>query len=703
MCLITSPAIGLRYGTIISHRLPFKIPRFVILIPHHPEIMARLFITFGMLLAPLAITQADEKKTPEAAKKVTFEDDVTPIFRAHCNNCHNAGDAKGGLALDSYTALMEGGGSGEVVFDDGDAEGSRLWQLVNHDDTPVMPPKQDKLSGEKLAIIRAWIEGGVLENLGSKAKAKKKNALAFVASTGGKPDGPAAMPETVPQRVPVVTERASATTAIAASPWAPLVAVAGQRQIVLYHSDTSELLGILPFDEGVAQSLRFSKSGEFLIAGGGEHSVRGIAAVYNVKTGQRVATVGDELDTVFDADANDTMSRVAMGGPQKMLRIFDAGTGEKLFDLKKHTDWIYTVAYSPDGILIATGDRSSGLCVWEAETGRLYLDLTGHKGSIHQVAWRDDSNVLASASEDGTVKLWEMAGGKAIKSFNAHAGGVTAVAFDHQGRLVTAGKDNKASLWDGNGKKVRDFKAMTEDVLEVAVSHDGKRVIYGDWSGDVLNSSADDPKQFSKLAANPPPVAQRIEGARNQLATLQKQVQPLKAAWDKSQAVVAAAQKPINDLNARIAAVRAESAKATAAVPASQESVKAIDSALPGLTNATRDLHDAVIAARIAMKSAPANLEAVAAAESTLAAKLNELVQKRRARIAAANAIKTNQQLAASKKAEADKLAATLPPLQKLLATANQAAAAAKAKYDQAAAKLNAAKFKVDRLASALK
>jgi WD40 repeat protein len=664
--------------------------------------MVRFFLTLGVLLFSIAITRAEEKKTPEAAKKVTFEDDVTPIFRAHCNNCHNAGDAKGGLALDSYTALMEGGGSGEIVFDDGDAEGSRLWQLVNHDDTPVMPPKQDKLSAEKLAIIRSWIEGGILENLGSKAKAKKKNALAFVASTGGKPDGPAAMPETVPQRVPVVTQRASAITAIAASPWAPLVAVAGQKQIVLYHSDTSELLGILPFDEGIAQSLRFSKSGEFLIAGGGEHSVKGIAAVYNVKTGERVATVGDEIDTVFDADANDTMSRVAMGGPQKMLRIFDAGTGEKLFDLKKHTDWIYTVAFSPDGILIATGDRSSGLCVWEAETGRLYLDLAGHKGAIHQVAWRDDSNVLASASEDGTVKIWEMAGGKAIKSFNAHAGGVTAVAFDHQGRLVTAGKDNKASLWDGNGKKIRDLKAMTEDVLEVAVSHDGKRIVYGDWSGDVLNSSADDPKLVNKLAANPPPVTQRIAGAKTQLATIQKDIQPLKAAWDKSQAVVVAAQNPINVLNARIAAIRAETTKATAAVAASQNSIKAIDAALPGLSNATRDLHDSVIAARVALKSAPANLEAVAAAESTLAAKLTELAQKRRSRIAAEKTIATSQKLAADKKAEADKLAATLPPLQKSLTAATQAAAAAKAKHDQAAAKLNAAKSKVDRLAAAL-
>ena len=301
----------------------------------------------------------EDAKTPP--KKVTFEDDVKPIFRQHCVNCHHQGEKKGGLAVDTFGSVVEGGGSGEVVFDDGDVEGSRLWQLVNHDDTPVMPPNQDKLPAAQLAIIRAWIEGGILENSGSKAKKIKKNALAMVTTSSGKPDGPVAMPENISQRVPVVTTRAAAITALAASPWAPLVAIAGQKQIVLYNSDTNELLGILPFPDGIAQSLRFSGDGRYLIVGGGEHSVKGLAAVFDVKTGERVATVGDELDTVFDADVNDSMSRIAMGGPQKMLRIFDATSGELLFDLKKHTDWIFSVAYSPDGILIASGDRSARL------------------------------------------------------------------------------------------------------------------------------------------------------------------------------------------------------------------------------------------------------------------------------------------------------------------------------------------------------
>lgn len=664
----------------------------------------RVLITLTCCFALATTCFADDKKTPEsAAKKITYEEHIKPIFRQHCANCHHQGEKKGGLAVDTYGSLIEGGGSGEIVFDDGDVEGSRLWQLVNHDDTPVMPPNKDKLPAEQLAVIRAWIAGGILENSGSKAKAIKQNALAMVSTSGGKPDGPAAMPGVIPQRSPVITKRASAITALAASPWAPLIAVAGQKQIVLYHSETQELLGILPYPDGIAQSIRFSRDGAYLIVGGGEHSVKGNVVVFDVKTGERVAAVGDELDTVFDADANDSMTRIALGGPQKMLRVFDATTGEMIFDLKKHTDWIFSVAYSPDGVLLASGDRAGGVCVWEAETGRLYLDLTDHKGAIHSLSWRDDSNVLASGSEDGTVKLWDMNAGKVIKTISAHGGGVTSVAFDHQGRLVTGGKDNQAKLWDPSGNPIRSFQPVSEDVLETTITFDGKRVVYGDWSGDVFNALSEKPETKNALAANPPPIQQRIESVKTTLVSVQKELAPKKAAWDAAQKAFADAQGPVNAMNARVEAIRKEAAAAEAAAKSNEARRNAIDGELAPLTNQSRDLQDALIAARVALKADANQLAAVAGAEEALAKHLTALAAKRRERIAAHAAIDTQQKLAATKKAEADKLAAQLPPLQEKVNQASEAVNAAKAAHDQIASRANAVQQKINQMLAELK
>ncbi|MDA8745332.1 hypothetical protein N9N28_11915, partial [Rubripirellula amarantea] len=544
------------------------------------------------------------------------------------------------------------------------------------------------------------------ENNGSKAKEKKKNALAFVATGGGRPEGGGAMPDSVPQKTLVVTSRPAATSAIATSPWAPLVAIAGQKQILLYHTDNHQLLGILPFDEGVAQSLRFSRDGSFLIAGGGEHSVNGIVAVYNVKSGERVAVVGDELDTVFDGDANDAMNRIALGGPKKMLRIYDATDGSKLFDLKKHTDWIYAVAYSPDGVLVASGDRSGGLCVWESETGRLYLDLTDHKGAIHGLSWRDDSNVLASCSADGTVKLWEMNQGKAIKSINVNGGAVMDVSFDHQGRLVTGSADNKAKLWNADGGHAKDFQPMAEDVLEVEITHDGKAVVYGDWTGQIFIADTDDPAKRTPLAANPPTTQERLEEVKKVLASVQSELNPLQSAMQAAQAAVEAAKVPIATLEKQIADKNNLAKAASDEVTTATAELQAIDGLLPQLTSQSRDLQDSLIAARVKSKSdvegqlKPENIEALAVAEQALGDHLLALAAKRRARNATTQKIAAAQARSESLKSEATKLAEGLPPLKQQLDAAIAAAGAAKQAHDQVATRLVSIQKRHDALAA---
>src|SRR5580698_7504225 len=118
---------------------------------------------------------AEEKAAAPKEEKITFDQHILPIFREKCGSCHNANDKKGDLVLDNYGLAMQGGASGEVVRTDGDASQSQLYLVVSHQSEPKMPPQQPKLPDEQLTLIRKWIEGGALENAGSKAKAKKNS------------------------------------------------------------------------------------------------------------------------------------------------------------------------------------------------------------------------------------------------------------------------------------------------------------------------------------------------------------------------------------------------------------------------------------------------------------------------------------------------------------------------------------------------
>ena len=77
---------------------------------------------------------------------------------------------------------------------------------------------------------------------------------------------------------------------LATSPWAPLVAVTSQRQVLLYNTNTLELVGVFPFPEGQPNVVRFSREGRLLLAGGGHPAASGKVVVWDITTGERLTT-----------------------------------------------------------------------------------------------------------------------------------------------------------------------------------------------------------------------------------------------------------------------------------------------------------------------------------------------------------------------------------------------------------------------------
>src|SRR5687767_2201401 len=125
---------------------------------------------------------------------------------------------------------MTGGASGEAVKP-GSPDQSLLFHLVSHQAEPNMPPK-GKVPDADLAVIKKWIERGAPETAVGAAKvAARKVDIDPVKVTLGKPDGPPPMPEKLPAVALGRTERAHPVTAMAASPWAPLLAVAGHERV----------------------------------------------------------------------------------------------------------------------------------------------------------------------------------------------------------------------------------------------------------------------------------------------------------------------------------------------------------------------------------------------------------------------------------------------------------------------------------------
>ncbi|MFK7767177.1 MAG: c-type cytochrome domain-containing protein [Mariniblastus sp.] len=471
-------------------------------------------------VAVVSSTVAQEK-----TEKITYDDHVKQILVARCSSCHNGQKREGDLDVTNYTNLMQGGGSGEVI-EPQDSGNSFLYQLITHEDSPEMPPSGVKIPDPQIQMIAKWIDGGALENKGSKAaKAKPKFDMALSESPTAKPE---VMP--LPLRMPldpvIKTVRPSVVT-IATSPWAPIAAVSAPKQILLYNTQSLELVGVLPMEEGLAHSLRFSRNGQLLLAGGGRDGASGKTILWNVITGERITTVGDELETVLASDISPNHELIALGGPKKLVKIFNTSDGTLVAEINKHTDWVTALEFSPDGKYLATGDRNGGLHVWDAEGGSEVYTLKAHSKSISAISWRSDSLIVASASEDATIRVWEMKKGSQVKGWGAHGNGVTSIEFQRDGHIVSCGRDRVAKVWDQAGKMIRQFGGLTDVAVAVSYCDESKRLLAADWNGQLKVWNGADAKLLGDLSANPPKLAERLASSQQQLNAANQKHVPL--------------------------------------------------------------------------------------------------------------------------------------------------------------------------------
>ena len=447
-----------------------------------------------------------QEKNPNS-NLVAFNDHVKPILRQHCLKCHGEDEQEAGINLQQYTSLLQGGGSGRIVVSGQASQSVLLKAITNPDADARMPPGSPALSPEKVAVIRRWIDQGLRESISSKSLSKSRDfTFRPIAAAEVKPQKPA-MPGRLPSLAAVSVRRPLPVLAIDASRWAPIVAAAGYEHVRLIHAETERELGRLPFPEGTPNVIRFSRNGAVLMVAGGRPVEIGRVVLYDVRTGRRLAEIGDETDSVLAADLNPDQTLVALGGSGRTVKVFSTTTSEQRFRMTKHTDWITSLAFSPDGTMLASGDRAGGIHIWDTESGGLLLNLEEHSAAIHSLDWRPDGKLLASAGEDGRLVWWDINEGfPAINKPNAHpparnpgsygraANGVLSCRFGANGQLVSTGRDRTIRIWNTSGQETasRVLPPAESATLRSAIpicssfTSDATRVACGDSEGRVL-------------------------------------------------------------------------------------------------------------------------------------------------------------------------------------------------------------------------
>ncbi len=437
-------------------------------------------------IAPANAAPAAPKEpiAKEAALPTTFVDwaAVEPLLQDRCSSCHEPNDKKGGLDVTTFAAMRAGGGSGKTITP-GEPEQSRLYLMVTMQERPFMPKGEDPLTSEQQALLRTWIEQGASETIAA-ARAFVGSRLAAASAAPGDEAAMATagpLPHELPAVAIVHPERTGAVKALQRSPNAPLLAMPGLRQVLLFDG-ALQPLGVLPIDEATVDQLAFSPDGTQLVAAVGEVGRRGAVALFDVRSGRRLGTFGKERDVPLAVAAHAGAGVVALGGAGKRTVLLRQQDGQEVAS-GVHDDFVLALAFTPDGTLLAAGDRAGEVKLWESGGGGLIEAWNAHRGGVTALAFARNGQRLFTAGADGTVRAFDPGSGKEVWKQQMHDGQALALAVGPDGRVASCGSDGRIAVLDAGGKLLGKSPAAGEWLYAVAFDGDGKRLWAGDWQG----------------------------------------------------------------------------------------------------------------------------------------------------------------------------------------------------------------------------
>jgi WD40 repeat protein len=285
--------------------------------------------------------------------------------------------------------------------------------------------------------------------------------------------------------------------------------------IRLWDTATGRQLGLLRGHSGSIESAGFSPDGSRIVSAGWDRTAR----IWNPRTGRpiallagslrrvrwasfsldgtRVVTAGDDsVARIWDARGSDSITalyqnagkyhclagrpgglRIVSDGFGRGLRILDGRNQTVVAFQRKSEEVIERASFANDAATIAIGDRAGVVEVYAVRTGARLQAIQAHPESVRSVALSTHGEKLLSAGEDGTARVWDSKG-KLLAELRGHVGPVVASAFlPGDERIITGGADGTARIWNvRTGEMIFILRGHAGAIHAVAVSEDGTRI-----------------------------------------------------------------------------------------------------------------------------------------------------------------------------------------------------------------------------------
>lgn len=204
-------------------------------------------------------------------------------------------------------------------------------------------------------------------------------------------------------------------------------------------------------------SIAFSPDGKILASG---HHSDSTVKIWNLENGELLRTLRGHVWAVNSVAISPDGETVISGSFDSNIKIWNLKNGHLVHTLNGPADspfsmvqsWfssqsIFSIAISPDGTRLASGGSEQPIKIWNLKTGKQSNILAGHSDAVKSVAFSPDGKSLASGSRDGTIRIWDLLAGEPIHTIG-HSDAVSSVSFSPDGKtLVSGSQDKTIKIW----------------------------------------------------------------------------------------------------------------------------------------------------------------------------------------------------------------------------------------------------------------
>jgi WD40 repeat protein len=408
------------------------------------------------------------------AGEPSYYREVQLILQKNCVGCHQPAMKSSGLDLTTYEGLRTGGKRGPVFSSGAPAE-SLIVRYMTGEMKPPMPLGAPTLAKDDIELVREWVKSGARDD----------------------------SPRESISNEPTVYHQPPVITALRFSPDGKLLAVSGNREVLLHDVAGGGPVKRLPGKSERILSLAFSSDGSLLVAGGGTPARFGELQFWDPRAGTPLKSILTCGDTVFGASISPDGKKVAAGCTDNTVHVFETSGARELFKISSHENWVLATVFGVDSKRFVSVGRDRAAKLVDAEKGQMLENVNQLRGELSAVARHPGKDIIVIGGEDRIPYLYLMdrprnmkVGEEAtlIRKLEAQEGAIFALDWSSDGkRIAVAGAGPKVNVYDAeSGAKVAACGGHSAGIYAVAFSPDGNRIATGGFDGQVRFYNAAD-------------------------------------------------------------------------------------------------------------------------------------------------------------------------------------------------------------------